>query len=84
MKVNTQNYLMSYICQLNYYKNIEIMKITCKKTGKDMTSKVINQIEKSLEKDYGKIVTVSTSDPELLSKEKYEMWVSYHNGEITI
>ena len=60
------------------------MKVTCKKTGKDMTSKVINQIEKSLEKDYGKIVTVSTSDPELLSKEKYEMWVSYHNGEITI
>ena len=60
------------------------MKITCKKTGKDMTSKVINQIEKSLEKDHGKIVTVSTSDPELLSKEKYDLWKSYHNGEITI
>ena len=60
------------------------MKVTCKKTGKDMTLKVINQIEKSLEKDYGKIVTVSTSDPHLLSKEKYEMWVSYHNGDITI
>jgi len=60
------------------------MKITCKKTGKDMTSKVINQIEKSLEKDYGKIVTVSTSDPELLSKEKYDLWKSYHNGDITI
>ena len=60
------------------------MKIINKKTGKDMTSKVINQIEKSLEKDYGKIVTVSTSDPELLSKEKYDLWKSYHNGEITI
>ena len=60
------------------------MKITCKKTGKDMTSKVINQIEKSLEKDYGKIVTVSTSDPELLSKEKYDLWKSFHDGEITI
>ena len=60
------------------------MKVTCKKTGKDMTSKVINQIEKSLEKDYGKIVTVSTSDPYLLSKEKYDLWKSYHNGEITI
>tara|TARA_R100001460_G_scaffold8893_1_gene21855 strand:- start:506 stop:688 length:183 start_codon:yes stop_codon:yes gene_type:complete len=60
------------------------MKITCKKTGKNMTSKVINQIEKSLEKDYGKIVTVSTSDPQLLSKEKYDLWKSYHNGDITI
>ena len=60
------------------------MKIINKKTGKDMTSKVINQIEKSLEKDYGKIVTVSTSDPELLSKEKYDLWKSYHNGDITI
>ena len=49
------------------------MKIINKKTGKDMTSKVINQIEKYLEKDYGKIVTVSTSDPELLSKEKYDL-----------
>ena len=60
------------------------MKITCKKTGKNMTSKVINQIEKSLEKDYGKIITVSTSDPELLSKEKYDLWKSYHDGEIKI
>ena len=60
------------------------MKITCKKTGKNMTSKVINQIEKSLEKDYGKIVTVSTSDPQLLSKEKYDLWKSYHDGEIKI
>jgi len=60
------------------------MKITCKKTGKNMTGKVINQIEKSLEKDYGKIVTVSTSDPHLLSKEKYDLWKSFHDGEITI
>jgi hypothetical protein len=49
-----------------------------------MTGKVINQIEKSLEKDYGKIVTVSTSDPHLLSKEKYDLWKSYNDGEITI
>jgi len=60
------------------------MKVTCKKTGKNMTGKVIEMIEKSLEKDYGKIITVSTSDPELLSKEKYDLWKSYHNGDITI
>ena len=60
------------------------MKITCKKTGKNMIGKVINQIEKSLEKDHGKIVTVSTSDPHLLSKEKYDLWKSFHDGEITI
>ena len=60
------------------------MKVTCRKTGKNMTGKVIEMIEKSLEKDYGKIVTVSTSDPELLSKEKYDLWKSYHNGDITI
>ena len=60
------------------------MKVTCKKTGKNMTGKVIEMIEKSLEKDYGKIVTVSTSDPELLSKEKYDLWKSYHDGEIKI
>jgi hypothetical protein len=60
------------------------MKVTCKKTGKNMTGKVIEMIEKSLEKDYGKIVTVSTSDPELLSKEKYDLWKSYHSGDITI
>ena len=40
-------------------KNIEIMKLTCKKTGKDMTSKVINQVEKSW-KDKGiKIISKS-------------------------
>jgi len=60
------------------------MKVTCKKTGKNMTGKVIEMIEKSLEKDYGKIVTVSTSDPQLLSKEKYDLWKSYHSGDITI
>jgi|TARA_R100001460_G_scaffold6458_1_gene16961 hypothetical protein len=60
------------------------MKVTCKKTGKNMTGKVIEMIEKSLEKDYGKIITVSTSDPELLSKEKYDLWKSYHDGEIKI
>jgi hypothetical protein len=49
-----------------------------------MTGKVIEMIEKSLEKDYGKIVTVSTSDPQLLSKEKYDLWKSYHSGDITI
>ena len=60
------------------------MKVICKKTGKNMTGKVIEMIEKSLEKDYGKIVTVSTSDPQLLSKEKYDLWKSYHSGDITI
>ena len=35
------------------------MKVTCKKTGKDMTSKVIKNIEKSLIKDGFKIVSKS-------------------------
>ena len=41
------------------------MKITCKKTGKDMTSKVIQMIEKSW-KDKGiKVVKSYTSDPDI-------------------
>ena len=35
------------------------MKVTCKKTGKDMTSKVIKNLEKSLIKDGFKIVSKS-------------------------
>ena len=35
------------------------MKVTCKKTGKDMTSKVIKNIEKSLIKDGFKTVSKS-------------------------
>tara|TARA_R100001509_G_scaffold66859_1_gene37133 strand:- start:1226 stop:1375 length:150 start_codon:yes stop_codon:yes gene_type:complete len=41
------------------------MKVTCKKTGKDMTSKVIKAIEKSLTKDGYTIKKVYTSDPEI-------------------
>ena len=35
------------------------MKVTCKKTGKDMTSKVIEAIEKSLIKSGYKIISKS-------------------------
>mgnify|MGYP000185497518 FL=1 len=35
------------------------MKITCKKTGKDMTSKVINQIEKSWKDEGIKVISKS-------------------------
>ena len=35
------------------------MKVTCRKTGKDVTSKVIKIIEKSLEKSGFKIVSKS-------------------------
>ena len=41
------------------------MKITCKKTGKDMTSKVIKMLEKSITKSKYTIKTVYSSDPEL-------------------
>ena len=41
------------------------MKVTCKKTGKDMTSKVIEAIEKSLIKDGYTIRNVYTSDPDI-------------------
>ena len=41
------------------------MKVTCKKTGKDMTSKVIKALEKSITKGKYTIKTVSSSDPEL-------------------
>ena len=41
------------------------MKVTCKKTGKDMTSKVIEAIEKSLIKDGYTIKNVYTSDPDI-------------------
>ena len=41
------------------------MKVTCKKTGKDMTSKVIKMLEKSITKGKYTIKTVSSSDPHL-------------------
>ena len=41
------------------------MKVTCKKTGKDVTSKVIKMLEKSITKGKYTIKTVSSSDPEL-------------------
>tara|TARA_R100001510_G_C7614676_1_gene177223 strand:+ start:383 stop:547 length:165 start_codon:yes stop_codon:yes gene_type:complete len=41
------------------------MKITCKKTGKDVTNKVIKALEKSITKGEYTIKTVYSSDPEL-------------------
>ena len=41
------------------------MKVTCKKTNKDITSKVIKAIEKSITKGKFTIKTVYSSDPEL-------------------
>ena len=41
------------------------MKITCKKTGKDVTSKVIKMLEKSITKGKYTIKTVCSSVPEL-------------------
>tara|TARA_Y100000361_G_C10915220_1_gene216025 strand:+ start:43 stop:210 length:168 start_codon:yes stop_codon:yes gene_type:complete len=41
------------------------MKVTCKKTGKDVTSKVIKALEKSITKGKYTIKTVSSSDPHL-------------------
>ena len=41
------------------------MKVINKKTGKDVTSKVIQIIEKSLEKNGFKIVNSYTSDPDI-------------------
>ena len=41
------------------------MKVTCKKTGKDVTSKVIKMLEKSITKGKFTIKTVSSSDPHL-------------------
>ncbi len=41
------------------------MKVTCKKTNKDITSKVIKAIEKSITKGKYTIKTVYSSDPHL-------------------
>ena len=41
------------------------MKVTCKKTGKDVTSKVIIMLEKSITKGKYTIKTVYSSDPHL-------------------
>ena len=41
------------------------MKVVCKKTGKDVTGKVIKMIENSLTKNGCKITKVYTSDPEI-------------------
>tara|TARA_R100000995_G_scaffold43891_1_gene20544 strand:+ start:303 stop:467 length:165 start_codon:yes stop_codon:yes gene_type:complete len=41
------------------------MKVTCKKTNKDITSKVIKAIEKSITKGKFTIKTTYSSDPEL-------------------
>ena len=60
------------------------MKITCKKTGKDMTSKVIQMIEKSW-KDKGiKVISKSPYRNENGKILEYKLWESFHNGDITI
>ena len=41
------------------------MKVTCKKTGKDVTREVIKTLEKSITKGKYTIKTVSSSDPHL-------------------
>ena len=41
------------------------MKVTCKKTGKDVTREVIKALEKSITKGKYTIKTVSSSDPHL-------------------
>ena len=41
------------------------MQVICKKTGKDVTSKVIKMLEKSITKGKYTIKTVSSSDPHL-------------------
>tara|TARA_R100000773_G_C4180813_1_gene90604 strand:+ start:37 stop:189 length:153 start_codon:yes stop_codon:yes gene_type:complete len=41
------------------------MKVVNKKTGKDVTSKVIKIIEESLEKSGFKIINSYTSDPDI-------------------
>ena len=60
------------------------MKITCKKTGKDMTSKVINQIEKSWKDEGIKVISKSPYRDECGKILEYKLWKSFHDGEITI
>ena len=60
------------------------MKITCKKTGKDMTSKVINQIEKSWKNEGIKVISKSPYRDESSKILEYKLWKSFHDGEITI
>ena len=60
------------------------MKITCKKTGKDMTSKVINQIEKSWKDEGIKVISKSPYRDESGKILEYMLWKSFHDGEITI
>ena len=60
------------------------MKITCKKTGKDMTSKVINQIEKSWKDEGIKVISKSPYRNENGKILEYKLWKSFHDGEITI
>ena len=60
------------------------MKVINKKTGKDVTSKVIKIIEKSLIKSGFKIVSKSPYRDENGKFNEYKMWSSFHSGEITI
>ena len=60
------------------------MKITCKKTGKDMTSKVINQIEKSWKNEDIKVISKSPYRNENGKILEYKLWKSFHDGDITI
>ena len=60
------------------------MKITCKKTGKDMTSKVVNQIEKSWKDEGIKVISKSPYRNENGKILEYKLWKSFHDGDITI
>jgi hypothetical protein len=60
------------------------MKVINKKTGKDVTSKVIKIIENSLTKNGFKIVSKSPYRNESGKILEYKLWKSFHDGEITI
>ena len=49
-------------------KNIEIMQVKCKITGKDMTKNVIKILEKSINKKFVKTVSNTTEFDKWLNK----------------
>ena len=60
------------------------MKITCKKTNKDITSKVINQIENTWKNEGVKVISKSPYRYENGKFNDYKMWSAFHSGEITM
>lgn len=60
------------------------MKITCKKTNKDITSKVINQIENTWKNEGIKVISKSPYRDENGKFNDYKMWSAFHSGEITM